>query len=542
MSDINIRPEIVEILAEEMQYTLEKRLDVPEGLMEPKFAQTWVAKNEGDRRDVVKISGVATLDDFGGLEPEKLFELMEREKEILTEVGTHPNIPNFIDFQRLTTSDGLVLDVLAMEYMAMPSLQSWIDGVNPFTQGDAQFLSKGILDALAFCHSRKIPVIHRDTKPGNILYNGNEARLVDFNLSCFDHPNESRRTRIVNGGYLPVDAYTGNPKPHHDLYGFGVCLIAAGFGKDIGALRAKQGLDITELPNIGDLDFKTTMQHFIRKLTASEGKLRYQDGTSAFSVFNQLESVNEAELMQSASLVTRGKGIDTLLGKLKELDPLYNYHVTPSLLADSDDSDLLDHLARIYSVDTFVVKDPFEIEEYAVPQDRFRMVSPKQELLAKVEEDGIVKRVDGDTLYVKFQHNNSLVVIDINDIYCVGRIDLIGYNYSTQAKQKWCENPKKRGIVQIKSSEDLYQVLPIEAGVEGIILEEKTPKGNDKRSDYLLVAANGPGVQRQVRELYFDNGRLLEYDGKRMHTAEEFHLLIPNPIDFEALKLECLVS
>jgi serine/threonine-protein kinase len=86
----------------------------------------------------------------------------------------HPNIVQIFDAGRLP--DGELY--LAMEYVAGQDLQS---ADVPLSLGEALRMLAQLAAALAYAH--QAGVVHRDLKPGNVILDGGDAKIIDFGLA-----------------------------------------------------------------------------------------------------------------------------------------------------------------------------------------------------------------------------------------------------------------------------------------------------------------------------------------------------------------------
>ncbi|MBN2549337.1 MAG: SUMF1/EgtB/PvdO family nonheme iron enzyme [Anaerolineales bacterium] len=156
----------------------------------------------------------------------------EREATMLAGLR-HPNLPK--------VSDHFILpgrgQYLAMEYIEGQDLQEILEqagGALP----ERQVLDWAgqILEALAYLHQQKPPVIHRDIKPANIhITPQGQAILVDFGLAKFFDPGSktTRGARAVTPGYSPVEQYgKGSTDERSDVYSLGATLYTLLTGQE----------------------------------------------------------------------------------------------------------------------------------------------------------------------------------------------------------------------------------------------------------------------------------------------------------------------
>ena len=108
------------------------------------------------------------------------FDLAVEEFKVLSELY-HPNIVRIFD---MDLARGSKQAYLSMVYLSGDDLESLIEaGERP---GAIQILGwfKQIVNALRYLHSLPWPIIHKDVKPANIMTDGDQAVLIDFNISA----------------------------------------------------------------------------------------------------------------------------------------------------------------------------------------------------------------------------------------------------------------------------------------------------------------------------------------------------------------------
>jgi Tol biopolymer transport system component/serine/threonine protein kinase len=121
------------------------------------------------------------------------------------------------------------------------------------TEDEAILIGAALCDALAYLHTRKPPILHRDIKPGNVkITPDGHIFLVDFGLAKVLHGSQATTTgaRAMTPGYSPPEQYgTARTDPRTDIYSLGATLYAAlsGIIPEDGLARAMDNTQLTPL-------------------------------------------------------------------------------------------------------------------------------------------------------------------------------------------------------------------------------------------------------------------------------------------------------
>lgn len=151
-----------------------------------------------------------------------------REARVLAQLD-HPNILPVYDFGE---QDGHAY--LVMPYMAGGSLKDLLKVRQVLPPAEAIRLTTEVLNALQYAHERGL--IHRDIKPGNMLFKADgKLMLCDFGLvkvfspegenkTPFDTASETGPAITGTPEYMPPEQIHGQPSPASDIYAVGIVL------------------------------------------------------------------------------------------------------------------------------------------------------------------------------------------------------------------------------------------------------------------------------------------------------------------------------
>jgi eukaryotic-like serine/threonine-protein kinase len=182
---------------------------------------TYLARDRLLGREVV-----VKLLHFGLLGDWKAVELFEREAAVLKGLH-HERIPACLDFFS-TDRDGVPQFVLVRDFVSGVSLQGRVEGGWRGTEAEICEIGIRLVRIIAYIHSVRPPVIHRDINPRNIiLREDSEVFLVDFGgvQDAIRLSAGATSTIVGTPGYTPMEQFVGRATVRSDLYAAAATLL-----------------------------------------------------------------------------------------------------------------------------------------------------------------------------------------------------------------------------------------------------------------------------------------------------------------------------
>ena len=147
------------------------------------------------------------------------------EAEVLRRVD-HPSLPRVY---RVFEDDANNRAYILMDYIEGPNLEVLRrqQAEKRFSVQQVLSIMGPIMNAVAYLHQLKPPIIHRDIKPANIIVpaSGDEAVLVDFGIAKeFDPESTTTAVRHASPGYGSPEHYATGTNPRTDIYSLGATL------------------------------------------------------------------------------------------------------------------------------------------------------------------------------------------------------------------------------------------------------------------------------------------------------------------------------
>ncbi len=215
----------------------------------------------------------------------------------------HPNLPRVGDYFTVESQG----QYLIMDYIDGEDLRERIERVSTLDEREVILIGAFICEALAYLHTRKPAVVHRDIKPGNIkITPEGEILLVDFGLAkrMMGEQNTTTGARAMTPGYSPPEQYgTAHTDARSDVYSLGATLYAAltGIIPEDGLARATGKAQLTPIRQLRPkLDRK--LASVLEKALEVEPENRFQNAEEFKGAL--LEAGNLGQITLPRSMIT----------------------------------------------------------------------------------------------------------------------------------------------------------------------------------------------------------------------------------------------
>lgn len=175
---------------------------------------------QNDQQVALKALSLHMLTDW------KKIELFEREARTLAQLN-HAGIPRYLDYFQVDTPEDRSF-YIAQQLAEGKSLAALAESGWRTDENEVRDIASQILEILAYLHSLKPPVTHRDIKPQNIIRREDgQVFLVDFGAVQNTYYNTFMRGSTVVGtyGYMAPEQFRGQAVPATDLYGLGATVL-----------------------------------------------------------------------------------------------------------------------------------------------------------------------------------------------------------------------------------------------------------------------------------------------------------------------------
>ena len=229
-------------------------------------------------------------------------ELVQRFQREARSIGQlqHAHIGRVIDFD--VEAD---VSYMVMEYIQGGTLDSYLKQKKVLPVDEAVRITLHLADALAYAHQRGM--IHRDIKPGNILFSDeshNHALLTDFGIArLLDEQKQMTMTGALIGtpNYMSPEAARGEPcDARADIYSLGVVLYEMVTGRTPYAADTpysflmKQANEPLPPPRTLNPKLPVALEAIILKALAKEPAARYQSATDFATALRMAQAVADS--------------------------------------------------------------------------------------------------------------------------------------------------------------------------------------------------------------------------------------------------------
>ena len=192
------------------------------------YAETYRVRDTQGRRCFLK------LIDCSLLQPHQLDTAGDPIEVKIMEELNHPHLPIYIDSGKITI-DGHPFSYVVTDYLSSETLADHIARSITLRVYEAKQIVLGLLEAVAYLHSRQRPIIHNEISALNVLINlscngPSQVRLIDFGHAC--HLDEAFQMPLegLNWFYLAPECLEGYGSKQTDLYAVGAVLYLMLFG------------------------------------------------------------------------------------------------------------------------------------------------------------------------------------------------------------------------------------------------------------------------------------------------------------------------
>ncbi|WP_455206202.1 CHASE2 domain-containing serine/threonine-protein kinase [Kaarinaea lacus] len=204
----------------------------------------------------------------------------------------HPNIVTIYD-----AGEEHDLAYIAMDYIEGDSLDSFTTPDNLLPVEDVFKIGINVAEALDYAHKKN--VVHRDIKPGNILYNRetDTLKVTDFGVACLIDTNKTRTGTVLGSpSYMSPEQLAGKKVDgRSDIFSLGVTLYQLFTGElpfnadSMAALAYKITNDKPKGVRRIRADLPTCLSRIINKAMEKGPKQRFSNGNAFADALRRCE-------------------------------------------------------------------------------------------------------------------------------------------------------------------------------------------------------------------------------------------------------------
>jgi tRNA A-37 threonylcarbamoyl transferase component Bud32 len=287
-------------------------------------------------------------------------ERFEKEAKIMADLGSHPNILEVYDYGYDETIGSSGQHYIIMQFVEGGTLADCLG--QPIELSTAVKFVDMIANGLAYAHSHKGKVLHRDIKPGNLLIKQESGRdrvlISDFGIAKFlintQQTSQSEdNTLIGSHGYMAPEQRSKSAKldTYTDIYALGLVALEMLTGRSLvyETMIYKEGgryINVSAMLEILPSEIPPAIALIIEKAIAPDPKDRYTDVLSFTNDLNRTlkEILRKSEESQRDADLLRKEIIDRRTSWLQMM------HHFDAVAQKKDEEDLDFQIFQFYGV------------------------------------------------------------------------------------------------------------------------------------------------------------------------------------------------
>src|SRR6185369_12721923 len=161
-----------------------------------------------------------------------------------------------------------------------------------------------VADVLYYLHTRPQPIIYRDLKPANLMFDSNLSRimLIDFGIARWVNKKEKGVTAVGTMGYAPPELFSGQADARVDIYSLGATMFHLMTGSDPQD-NPLLIFDFTKNPRPRQINpaLSSEMERILIRTVEYKPEHRFQSGAELREVLaNHLEKLRSGQVSYGA--------------------------------------------------------------------------------------------------------------------------------------------------------------------------------------------------------------------------------------------------
>jgi serine/threonine protein kinase len=269
----------------------------------------------------------------------KALQLFEREAKTLKALS-HPAIPEYVDYFEVDSAEDVKF-CLVQKIAPGSSLQSLVDNGWRPTEPEIVSVAKQLLEVLAYLSSLRPPVVHRDVKPGNLLFDKETGKLslVDFGATAEaamtaavaeERGNfQMGSTMIGTFGYAAPEQMMGGTTVVSDLFSAGAVLLFLLSGRAPSTMPSSRlKIDFRGVVTVKD----PKLEALVTRLLEPTPEDRFADASEALDVLLGRKGISggfEEDDASGAKPFSRARSTPMLMPGILSGD-LYDFQIPAS--------------------------------------------------------------------------------------------------------------------------------------------------------------------------------------------------------------------